>query len=465
MFKLLFRLGLLLAAGLAVTWLANRPGTVTINWLGKDITMSVLVATAILAITMAVAYIAWRLLSKLWLSPKTAKEYWRFRQHRKAHESLHRGLIAASAGDSQQAHRHASFAAKALPKEPLAHLLQAQAAQLHGDRAAVKTAFEEMAKLPATELLGLRGLFTESRQTGDLASAVGYAEKALALNPRLAWASTAMLQIQSARKDWSAAAITIASQSKSGLLPKADAAKKRATLLAAQAIAEEETDRTKALRLASDALHLEPSLVPAALVAARCYIAEKNTRKAIRILRDTWNVSPHCDLAQLLAHVKQGDGPEDRFERIRDLISDPSANIEAGISLARAAIAAKRWDVARKALESHIQNAPQARICVAMAEIEEGLNDAGRAREWFARAVTAPRDPMWVSDGVASPRWTPISPVTGEISPSEWKVPFETLAAAPAAAPEIPAAIQLNLPAETPTTALPPPPDDPGVEQ
>ncbi len=465
MFKLLFRLGLLLAAGLAVTWLANRPGTVTINWLGKDISMSVLVACAILAIAMALTYIVWRLLAKLLRSPRTAKEYWRFRKHRKAHESLHRGLIAASAGDTQQAHRHSAIAAKALPREPLSYLLQAQSAQLHGDRAAVKSAFEEMAKLPETELLGLRGLFTEARQSGDLAAAIGHAEKALALNPRLVWASAAMLQIQSARKDWAAAATTITSQSKSGLLPKPDAAKKRAALLAAQAIAEEDVNRPKALHLATDALHLEPSLVPAALVAARCHIADGSTRKAVRILRDTWNFAPHCDLAHLLAHVKPGDGPEDRFERVRDLIGDPSANIESGISLARAAIAAKRWDVARKALESHIQNAPQARLCVAMAEIEEGVGDAGRAREWFAKSVTAPRDPMWVSDGVASPRWTPVSPVTGEINPAEWKVPFETLAAAPAEAPEIPSAIQLIVTPEPAKTALPPPPDDPGVEQ
>ena len=44
---------------------------------------------------------------------------------------------------------------------------------------------------------------------------------------------------------------------------------------------------------------------------------------------------------------------------------------------------------------------------------EDGRGDKGRAREWLARAVRAPSDPMWVIDGAASPYWTPISPVTG----------------------------------------------------
>ena len=54
-----------------------------------------------------------------------------------------------------------------------------------------------------------------------------------------------------------------------------------------------------------------------------------------------------------------------------------------------------------------------------MAEIEEAAGDKGRAREWLSRAITAPRDPIWFSDGVASPRWTPVSPVSGEIVPCE----------------------------------------------
>jgi HemY protein len=88
---------------------------------------------------------------------------------------------------------------------------------------------------------------------------------------------------------------------------------------------------------------------------------------------------------------------------------------------------------------------------------------------------------MWVSDGVASPRWTPVSPVSGEIVPCEWKLPFEMMGGE-VRLPQRSAAADAPVPAEAPpaeapaVVALPPvlaeparqvetfrPPDDPGV--
>jgi HemY protein len=465
MLKLLWRLALLIVIGLVFAWLAERPGAVSVTWMGRVIETSVMAAIAALAAVLAVLYVVWRFLGRLWRSPRTAREYWRFRKHKKAYESLSRGLIAASAGDTQAATRHAATAGNTLSDEPLVNVLAAQAAQLRGDRTSVKRVFEEMAKQPETEVLGLRGLFSEAKMAGDLGAAIQHAEKALARNPRLAWASAATLQVQSARKDWSAAAMTIAAQAKSGLLARADADRKRAALLAADALNAEDNDRDRALTLAAEAHHLDPGLVPAALVAARCHIANGSTRKAVRILRDTWSKTPHPDIAAVLAQTRSGDGPEERFERVRDLVGNTDEHLEGAVALARAAVAAKRWNVARKMLEPHCQASPQARICALMAQIEEAGDDKGRAREWLARALNAPRDPMWVSDGVASPHWTPLSPVTGEIVPCEWKMPFETpllpeyetFVTAPQLAVSAPAT------GGAAVLSAPRPPDDPGL--
>jgi HemY protein len=469
MLKLLWRFLLLLLLAIGFAWLADRPGSVTINWLGREIQMSLVIAAAAAIILLATMLFSWNIIRQLWRSPRAAREYWRFRKHRKGYEALSKGLIAASAGDALAAARNAALAGNALADEPLVNVLAAQAAQLKGDKANVKRIFEEMAKEPDTELLGLRGLFAEARNSGDLVAALAFAERATKLNPRLPWASTAVLQVQTARKSWEAAAFTLDQQSRHALLDRKEANRKRAAMLTAEALSAEEGDRPKALRLANAAIDLDPALVPAAAIAARCHMAEGSTRKAMKVLRSCWALSPHPDLADLISKANSGDDPELRFERVRDTVGDPGANIEAAVALAKAAIAARRLDVARDALSAW-SGSPQARVCALLAQIEDAAGEKTRAREWLARAIPAPRDPMWVSDGVANTRWVPVSPVTGEIVPCEWKVPYDMLpaednpllTAGEGQLAETPALPSGQAPLEA-KIAAPRPPDDPGV--
>ena len=471
MIKLIWRFGLLAALAAGFAWLADRPGTLTIRWLGREIEMSFVAGVALAFVAVIVLWFLWSLFRRLWNSPQAVGRLWQYRRNRKGYESLSRGIIAAGAGDATAAAKHAAIAGNALAGEPLVNVLAAQAAQLKGDRQSVKRIFEAMTKSPDTEALGLRGLFAEARQSGDMASARKHAERALALNPRLAWASAAVLQLQSAARDWSAAAATLSQQVKSGSLTAPDGNRKQAAMLAAQALAIEDSNRLQALDLALRAHKLDPALVPAAVVAARVLITQAAQRKASKIIRETWALSPHPDLAEVQAHLLPGDGPEPRFERVRDLIRDDKGGIEGAVALARAAVKAQRWDVARAALKPYAESRPQARVCALLADIEEAQGDKGRAREWLSRALNAPRDPIWVSDGVASPRWTPVSPVSNDIVPCEWKAPFEMPdqleAGAPAAPPPPTPAIAAPLRAiDAPKPVMPRrPPDDPGLPE
>lgn len=425
MIRLLWRFFLLVALAAGFAWLADRPGTLTIRWLGREIEMSFVTGVALAVVSVVALWFVWSLFRRLWHSPEAFGRYWHFRKNRKGYESLSRGIIAAGAGDAAAASKHAAIAGNALMDEPLVNVLAAQAAQLKGDRAAVKRIFEAMTKSPDTEALGLRGLFAEARQAGDIATARLHAERALALNPRLAWASTAVLQLQAASKDWPAAANTLSQQVRSGLLTSPDGNRKQAAMLAAEALAKEDKDRAAALDLATRAHRLDPSLVPAALVAARIHMANGSPRKAQRVIRDTWALAPHPELAEVFSRHKPGDSAEACFDRVRELVREKDGGLEGAFALARAAVRAQRWDVARDTLKPHLESRPQARLCALMADIEEAQGDKGRAREWLARALRAPRDPIWVSDGVASPHWTPVSPVSGEIVPCDWKQPFD----------------------------------------
>lgn len=428
MIKLIWRFALLTAIAAGFAWLADRPGTIMLRWLGREIEMPLYIAVAALLAGLFILWLAWTLLLRVFHAPGAMGEYFRFRRTRKGYNSLSKGIIAAGAGDAALAAKHADVARRSLTDEPLVKLLEAQSAQLRGDRAAVKSAFEAMLASPDTAALGLRGLYADARQAQDWTKARDYAERAIKISPTLAWASSGVLSLQSAAHDWAAAEATLETQRRSGAITAEAASKLRATLLCARAMDAEESDRDLAFDLAVKAQKLDPALVPAAAIAAREHIRREAVRRAMKVLRRSWDVMPHPDLAALAAHARNGDQPEVRLERVRSLLAGGPPGLEAAFAHARAAVEARQWQEARNALMPYLKDRPQARLCVLMAEIEEGENgDKGRAREWLSRALRAPRDPAWTIDGIIVPRWTPVSPVSGELGPCEWKAPLDSL--------------------------------------
>ena len=197
-------------------------------------------------------------------------------------------------------------------------------------------------------------------------------------------------------------------------------------LLTAQAQALEDADADKALELAQEAHRLAPDLVPAAAIAGRVLAARGNTPRAARVLLKTWRLSPHPDLAAAYAYARPGDSPRDRLNRVRHLARLTPNHTEAQIAVAISAIDARDWNEARKALEPLVDDRLTPRVCTLMARIEgEQNSDAGRVREWLARAANAARDPAWTADGVVSDHWSAVSPVTGALDAFQWRAPVE----------------------------------------
>ncbi len=417
-----------LAMGLA--WLAEHPGTLAIDWHGYTMKTSVFRAVVLLAFLVALATLIWTIGRQIWQSPATVGQFFNRRRQERGLDALSSGMIAIGAGDRSLATKYAVQARKALPNEPLTHLLRAQAAQLQGDRATSRRIFEAMLSTPDTELLGLRGLYLEAEREGEAEAARQFAERALGLNPRLGWPVDALFDIQCVALDWVGALETLATGKKHGHIEKADADRRRAVLLAAQAQEIEDENGAKALELASEAHSLAADLVPAAAIAGRQLASRGNTARAARIIERTWKQSPHPDLAVVYAFARPGDSPRDRLERIKRLARSTPHSPEGPIAVAAAAVEAKSWGEAREALAPLLESRLSQRICTLMARIEgEQHNDTGRVREWLARTVNAPRDPVWTADGIVSDQWSATSPVTGALDAFQWRVPVETATA------------------------------------
>ncbi len=424
---LLFTLAVLAAAA-GLAWFADRPGTVTVEWLGYQIETTAFVATLAIAAAVVLLILLWTVLRYLFTRPAAITAHVRERRRQQGYDALSRGLLAIGVGDRTQAQRYAGIAGRNLPREPLTALLRAQTAQLRGDRAAARRAFEAMLDRPETELLGLRGLFLEARRGDDHEAARALAEQAVQRDPRLAWGVAALFDIQARAGDYEAALDTLAIARTNGHVEPDTALRRRAVLLTAEAREAEAANPDKALTLASEALRLAPSLVPAAEIAGRILASRGESRQASRLIVRTWKLSPHPDLAVVYAFAKPGDAPRERVKRVKYLAGLTPDDVEGPIAVAGAAIEAQEWDEARDALAPYLDGRPPARICTLMARIEAGeLGDKGREREWLARAVRAPRDRAWIADGYVSDRWLPVSPVTGAVDGFEWKAPVDAI--------------------------------------
>jgi HemY protein len=423
---LLFVFGII-AAALAFGWLADRPGAITVEWLGYEIKTSALVGALALAAFVVLFMLLWSLLGYLLTRPAAVAAYMHERRRRQGFDALTRGLLAIGVGDRSQAQRYASIARRALPNEPLTALLRAQAAQLKGDRAAARRTFQAMLERPETELLGLRGLFLEAKRGNDNLAARALAEQAVRTDPQAGWSVNALFDMQARAGDWEGALATLAVARKHGNVDADMALRRRAVLLTAEARDLEASQPDKALTLANEALRLAPSLIPAAEIAGRLLASKGEARQASRLIARTWKLAPHPDLATVYAFAKTGEAPHDRLKRVEHLASLTPGDIEGQIAIAVAAIEAREWRTAEAALSPYLHDRPPARVCALMARIEAGEGNKGREREWLARAVRGPRDRAWIADGYISDRWLPVSPVTGEVDAFEWKAPVDAI--------------------------------------
>jgi len=318
-----------------------------------------------------------------------------------------------------------------LENEPLTRLLRAQAAQISGDHATARRIFETMLDDAETRLMGLHGLFLEAKRENRIEAAEQFAAGAVEIKPALPWAAEALFELQCRKGNWTGALNTLSSMRQNKLVDRQTADRRRAVLLTARAQAMELSDQDQAGKLAEEAHGLAPNLVPAAEIAGRVLAAQGYVSRAARLLAKTWELTPHPDIALTYAYVRPGDSPRDRLNRVRALTRNKPEHVESRMAVAAAALEAHEWGEAREALEPLLAERPSHRVCTLMARIEAGdTRNAGRVREWLARALRAPRDPAWVAEGVVSDRWAPVSPVTGRLDAFEWRIPMERSAPA-----------------------------------
>jgi HemY protein len=428
---MLFLVLILAALAFGTTHILDLEGVIKIEDVAylasnKEIPLkfAVLAVAAALVLLVLLIYI----FLKVFAIPGWVKRTSLRRRQERAFDAVKKSLLAISAGDRETANLYADSAQRLLRHDPLPLLLSAQAAEIGNRKISVEKNYHALLGYQETRLSGLHGLYREARREGKTGDAMGYARQAVAAYPNAAWAHQAVLEAYCREHNWKNAQETIDRLKTLRVIDRATSDRQKAVLMTAEAREKQESDPETAVQMAQKALKLAPNLAPAAILAATLLARDGRFKKAANLIEATWVLHPHPELARIYINMRPSDSALDRLSRARTLAEKGNHPVEGRHALAKAALDAREFTEARKALEPLLGDSPTVNTCLLMASIEYAeLGAEGAARAWIARAAHAPRDPVWIADGVISDTWEPISPVTGRIDAFVWKAPPDTV--------------------------------------
>ena len=173
---------------LAAVWIANRPGTMTIQWLGYTVEthIGIFIAAAILMIMFFM--FAQHLVTSMMSLGKLHQQKTATKKIIRGYDTLTHGLAAIAAGDTDQALKLSEEARKYLPQENgLSLLLEAQTARISGNRVTAYRCFEQLMEHKDTVFLGLRGVLLTSMEQGNTAKALELARIAQKKHKKQKW--------------------------------------------------------------------------------------------------------------------------------------------------------------------------------------------------------------------------------------------------------------------------------------
>lgn len=447
--KIVFFVVAVAALALGAGYLLESQGGVQVTVMGSEYTFGPL-QSVIAAIALVVA--VWLLLKLLSLlvacwkflnGDETAlSRYFSRSRERKGFQALSEGMMALASGEGRVAMSKAAKAERYLNKPELTNLLVAQAAEMAGDRRKAEETYKKLVTNDATRFVGVRGIMKQKLEDGDTETALKLAEKAFALKPKHEETQDVLLRLQAQTEDWSGARKTLNAKLKHGNLPR-DVHKRRDAVLALSEAKDilADTSSIEVQEKAIEANKLSPDLIPAAVMAAESYVQQGRPKLAVRLLKKTWEVEPHPDLAAAFAAIVPDETPAERIRRFTALTRIRPEHSETKMLLTELHIANEDFPEARRALGNLAETEPNARSVTLMAAIEkgEGASDAV-VRGWLAKALTVSRGPQWICDNCQHihTEWAPFCENCESFDTLAWKTPPASEMAMPGGAQMLP---------------------------
>jgi HemY protein len=275
-------------------WLAENKGSVTLNWLGYEITTSVAVLLGVSSLLFIILALGLYVVLTLLHLPLHWRDKKRIKRQKQGIDYAGKALVAIA---SQQGDLAESLAKKAhilLGEHALTLLLQAQAAQLQEKTARTTQLYTEMIKHPETGALGMRGLITNARKNNDTATTQKLITNFYHTHPTNTWATENFVHAAMKACHWEEAEQAVNKAIDQKILPRTLGQQ----LL--QGIFLEKSrmlPASEALELLERAYRLAPQNIASVVSYAKA-LFPANEKRARTILYKAWKNDPHAMLAK-----------------------------------------------------------------------------------------------------------------------------------------------------------------------
>jgi len=406
MLRLIFFCIVLTAISLGVNWLLDHDGMVQAEWLGYKVETTVSFIILATAFSLVMAILLLQLLIWLVKIPTRTSHKRDIAKFNKGLLSLTEGFAAIAAGDSRAVKNSAGKTRRYLGHhQPLALLLDAQAAQMQGDQIKAISSYSRLLENKTTKLIGLKGLLSEAQKTGDTKKAIQLAEETYHNSKDTENLIPLLLELYKREGEWEKAILLI----EQGRGKKAYAnfmgsspnsiKREKAILYYMYAKSLFDQDRlVKALELAEKAHRFQASFLPAMTLIAQAALKLQKQRKSINIIHKAWKSNPRQQLADIYLHIYSKEPAKKQLKAAEKLAAHNPQHNESHMLVATAAMNSEDYTKARNHLKMAMSEGETVRACNLMAKIEE-LDEEGSlttANEWMERATRAATDPSWV---------------------------------------------------------------------
>lgn len=412
-------------------WVADRPGSVRIEWMEYVFTIHVGMFLLIGLATILLSIFVYQTIKGFIDFPKSYRRYKEIKGQEKGYQALTLGLTAVAAGDTKAAVREAKRASKLLPNDTgLPLLLEAQAARLDGREEDAMRCFVGLLEDKDASFLGVRGLLQASLDVQDYETALAVSDKALALHPKQPWILKIAYDLNVRARDWEKARTILYRAQKAGAIEEVRANADRAAMMIAESDQDLAAGRNDAaLKKLKKAASFDEGFAPAIIALVRYHQDKGENRKAKNVIEKAWKKVPHEAYVSVWNELLADDKATDALARLRHFERLVKINGSVALLQCRAGEAAMQaglWGEARDYFVRAEGLKPSALLYRLWAELEErSTHDEEAIKEWLGKAVSAPGERSWIcrETGRAYEDWHVIAEPHGSFNTIEWLDP------------------------------------------